>query len=86
MLLSQGVLSSASHLSIDGGFCQRIRRNAIYAPARVSNGKYDDLTDSATQALAYLRARGLGQTDEEERDAEIGTVMHRPRLKNLYPI
>jgi hypothetical protein len=86
MLLSQGVLSSASHLSIDGGCCQRIRRNAIYAPARLSNGKYDDLTDSATQALKYLRDVGLAQTDEEERNAEIGTVMHRPRLKNLYPI
>jgi hypothetical protein len=43
------------------------------------------LTDSATQALRYLRDRGWGQTDEEEHDAEIGTVMHRSRLRALYP-
>jgi predicted phage terminase large subunit-like protein len=49
-------------------------------------GRYDDLTDSATQALKYLRDRGWGQTDEEQRNAEIGTVMHRPRrLPPLYP-
>jgi predicted phage terminase large subunit-like protein len=48
-------------------------------------GRFDDLTDSATQALKYLRDRGWGQTDNEERQAEIGTVMHRPRLGRLYP-
>jgi predicted phage terminase large subunit-like protein len=47
-------------------------------------GRHDDLTDSATQALKYLRDRGWGQTDEEQREAEIGSVMHRPRLKAIY--
>jgi phage terminase large subunit-like protein len=28
-------------------------------------GKYDDLTDSATQALKYLRSVGMAETDEE---------------------
>jgi phage terminase large subunit-like protein len=49
-------------------------------------GRYDDLTDSATQALKYLRDRGWGQTDEEQRQAETETVRHRPRqLPPLYP-
>jgi predicted phage terminase large subunit-like protein len=69
----------------------------VYAPSRdwaelvmsemamFPAGRFDDLTDSATQALKYLRDRGWGRTDEEERQAEIGTVMHRPRLGRLYP-
>jgi phage terminase large subunit-like protein len=48
-------------------------------------GRFDDLTDSATQALKYLRDRGWGQTDEEEREAETSRNTHRPRLKSLYP-
>lgn len=49
-------------------------------------GGYKDLTDSATQALKYLRGFGLAQTDEEEHHAEIETVMHRSRrLPRLYP-
>ena len=49
-------------------------------------GRYDDLTDSATQALLYLRNIGLAWTAEEEHHVEIGTVMHKPRrLKSLYP-
>jgi hypothetical protein len=39
-------------------------------------GRHDDLTASATQALKYLRDRGWEQTDEEQREAEIGSVMH----------
>jgi hypothetical protein len=41
-------------------------------------GRYSDCTDSATQALKYLRDHGMALTDEEQREAEIGTVMHRP--------
>jgi hypothetical protein len=48
-------------------------------------GRYDDLTDSATQALKYLRAAGLSETDEEVHESENRAVMHRPRLKPLYP-
>ena len=69
----------------------------IYAPARdwaemvitemsmFPAGRYDDLTDSSSMALKYLSDVGLAQTDEEQHQAEIGTVMHRPRLKALYP-
>jgi 3-deoxy-D-arabino-heptulosonate 7-phosphate (DAHP) synthase class II len=48
-------------------------------------GKYDDLTDSASQALKYLRSVGMAETDEQVHEAEIGTVMHRPRPRPLYP-
>ena len=50
-------------------------------------GRHDDLTDSTTQAIAHLRARGLANTDEETTASEIATVMHRgaaPRA--LYPV
>jgi hypothetical protein len=48
-------------------------------------GKYDDLTDSATQALKYLRDVGLAQSDEEEHQSEVRSVMHRSSPKSLYP-
>jgi predicted phage terminase large subunit-like protein len=49
-------------------------------------GRYDDLTDSSTQALKYLRDVGLAQSNEEAHNEEIGTVMHRPpRPPRLYP-
>jgi predicted phage terminase large subunit-like protein len=49
-------------------------------------GKHDDLTDSATQALIWLRTRGLLQTDAEQRMAEQAAVTPRPQLRNLYPV
>lgn len=70
----------------------------IFAPARqwaedvitemsvFPMGRYDDLTDSATQALLYLRGVGLAQTDEEEYHADMQGVMHRPQPKPLYPV
>jgi hypothetical protein len=48
-------------------------------------GRYDDLTDSSTQALKFLRDVGLAQTDTEKAEAERQTAIHRPRLRPLYP-
>lgn len=70
----------------------------VYAPARdwaemvidemavFPKGKHDDLTDSAVQAVKYLRATGLAQTDAEVTAADNDRVTHRPRLKSLYPV
>jgi hypothetical protein len=51
-----------------------------------NKGRYDDLTDSATQALKY-RDVGMAQTDAEKAEAEREAVTHRPgrRLSALYP-
>jgi predicted phage terminase large subunit-like protein len=70
----------------------------IYAPNRdwadlvinemsmFPKGKRDDLTDSTTQAIKYIRDNGLLQTDEETRHEELRGAMHRPpRLRPLYP-
>jgi len=48
--------------------------------------KYDDLTDSATQAINYLRSIGLASSDDESSTAETDAVRHRPKLKALYPV
>lgn len=49
-------------------------------------GRFDDLTDSSTMAIGFLRTSGLLQTDAEAMAAEDNTVMHRPRrLRALYP-
>jgi predicted phage terminase large subunit-like protein len=49
-------------------------------------GKYDDLVDSTTMALNFLRQMNYIRTDAEVRAAEIAQVTHRPRLKPLYPV
>jgi predicted phage terminase large subunit-like protein len=48
-------------------------------------GKHDDLVDSMTQALKYLRDVGLAQNDDEARAEENERVMHRSRPKAPYP-
>jgi predicted phage terminase large subunit-like protein len=49
-------------------------------------GRYDDLTDSTTMAISFLRNSGILRTDAEAIAAEENTVMHRPRrLRALYP-
>jgi predicted phage terminase large subunit-like protein len=70
----------------------------VWAPARewsemvidemavFPKGKYRDLTDSATQAINYLRKIGLAQTDEEVSAEEVARVTHRPRPKAIYPV
>lgn len=49
-------------------------------------GKYDDLTDSTTQAVKYLRDIGMAPTDEEVKAEEAEWVMHKPQPKALYPV
>ncbi len=71
----------------------------VYAPARdwaemvieemavFPKGRYDDLTDSATQAIKYLRDNGLASTDAEAREREMQSLIPRPaKSKALYPI
>jgi predicted phage terminase large subunit-like protein len=72
----------------------------VYAPVRdwsqmvidemelFPKGRYDDLTDSTTMAVSFLRGSGILQTDAEAMAAEEDTVRHRPqrRLKALYPV
>ena len=48
--------------------------------------RHDDVVDSMTQALNYLRGVGLAQTQEEVHHEERERVMHRPRVKALYPV
>lgn len=48
--------------------------------------KFNDLTDSATQALKYLRESGLLQTNAEVNEAERQRRLHRPQSRALYPV
>lgn len=70
----------------------------VYAPARdwaemtidecatFPRGRYDDLTDSMTQAISFLRTSGLAQSDDETMADEADRVRHRPQLKAVYPV
>ncbi len=70
----------------------------VFAPARdwadmvieemavFPKGRYDDLCDSATQALKYLRDNGLASTDAEAREREYEALRTKPAKKaSLYP-
>lgn len=84
----------ARALAVQPSFSQQM----VYAPVRdwaemvidemavFPKGKYKDLTDSATQALKYLRDNGLLESDEEAVYAEHEAVRHRPRKKAVYPV
>ena len=75
-----------------------LSQGLVYAPIRewsdlvieemenFPKGRYDDLTDSTTQALRYLRDAGLAQSDEEAVHEEYERVRHRPQQKALYPV
>ncbi len=75
-----------------------LAQGMVYAPDRdwadmviseceiFPKGKYDDLVDSTTQALRYLRDSGLAQTDIEVGHAERERVTHKSRIKPLYPV
>lgn len=58
-----------------------IREMAVF-PA----GKYDDLTDSSTQAVKWLRDQGMAPTDEEVQFAEYEEKVLKPKLTPLYPV
>jgi predicted phage terminase large subunit-like protein len=70
----------------------------IYAPDRewaemvidemavFPRGKHDDLTDSTTQAINYLRSIGLASSDDEITAAEVENVRHKSRMTPLYPV
>jgi len=84
----------ARALAVQATFSQLM----VYAPARdwaqdvidemavFPAGRYDDLTDSTTQAIKYLRDTGMLRTDEEARHEEMQTVMHRPKPRPIYPV
>jgi predicted phage terminase large subunit-like protein len=48
--------------------------------------KHDDLTDSATQAINYLRSIGMARSDDESTDDETRAAMPRRRLGALYQV
>ena len=49
-------------------------------------GKRDDLTDTTSQALGYLRQTGRIRTDEETRAAIADEVRHRSQRGRIYPV
>jgi predicted phage terminase large subunit-like protein len=83
----------ARTLAVQATFSQGM----VYAPVKdraellitqaavLPKGKHDDLVDSMTQAISYVRGVGGAQTDEETRAEENERVTHRPRPRALYP-
>jgi len=45
--------------------------------AKFPRGKFDDLTDSSTQAIKHLRDSGLLRSDEDRRAEEMEAVRHK---------
>lgn len=51
--------------------------------ATFPKGKHDDLTDSATQAINYLRSIGLAVSDEDAVASEAEVVTHKGRRESV---
>ena len=49
-------------------------------------GRYDDLTDTTSQALRWLRDNGKILHHAEEHEAKLAAVRHRGKPKPLYPV
>ena len=49
-------------------------------------GKYDDLTDSTTQALRHLRLVGMAQTADEVIASERERFIPKGKLRPLYRV
>jgi len=60
--------------------------DVIQEMAVFPKGKYDDLTDSTTQAINYLRSIGLATSDIEHDAFEYEGVRHKRKLEPLYPV
>jgi predicted phage terminase large subunit-like protein len=73
-------------------------RGLVYAPDRdwaemvisemetFPKGRFKDLTDSATQALKYLREGGMLEHPEERQRDELRLRRHKPKRMALYPV
>lgn len=88
----------ARALACQATFSQQL----VYAPDRewaemvidemavFPKGKHDDLTDSTTQAIKYLRDNGLAQTDLEANREEMERVTHdgrrQKRRRSIYGV
>jgi len=80
---SQGMIFAA--LSRDGhelGWSRMV----IDEMANFPTGRYSDLTDSATQAIAHLRAIGLAQSDDEMDADEVAATTPRRNMRPIYPV
>jgi predicted phage terminase large subunit-like protein len=84
----------ARALAVQPTFAQGL----VYAPERewselviaemevFPKGARDDLTDSTTQAMRYLRDAGLAMTEEETSHEEYQRGLHKPVRKPLYDV
>jgi predicted phage terminase large subunit-like protein len=61
-------------------------RMVIDEMATFPKGRFDDLTDSTTQAINYLRRLGYAQSDDEIGAAETSAATPRPKLRPLYNV
>lgn len=81
---SQELVYAPWNLAIDNWYTHA--ETVIDEMAVFPKGKYDDLTDSATQAIKHLRDLGFANTDDEASAIEIDAVTHKPQPKPLYPV
>lgn len=81
---------SVLHLFSDGmiyapttrAWCQEVINQAAVFP----KGSKDDLVDSTTMALRYLRDNGFALRREESQYEFDQELLYRPRLEPLYPV
>ena len=48
-------------------------------------GRYDDLTDTMSQALKHLRGAGFARLEAEVETDKTNAMRYKPKVKPLYP-
>lgn len=79
---------SVVHLFSDGLIYRPVRKwsdDVVNQCAVFPRGSHDDLVDSTTMALRYLRDNGLALRREESEFDEAEELKYRPRARALYP-
>jgi predicted phage terminase large subunit-like protein len=74
---SQGMISAPVYAWAD---------MVINEMATFPKGRHDDLTDSATQAINYLRSVGLARSDDESADDEVKAALPPRRFRPVYNV
>ena len=81
-LAAQPVFSQLMVYAPDREWADLVMEEMVVFP----RGKYDDLTDSATQAINYLRSIGMASSDIETAAYAADRVRPRRPLRALYPV
>lgn len=85
-LFSEGMIYAPGEYDADGNWAwKKFAQMTIDNISQFPRAKHDDLADSASMALSFLRQRGFAPRKEDAVTGILGRVRHSGQPKALYP-